>query len=51
MEQDELEVAAKRAGLEKLFAQFPEEVAVAAKLAAEQCATLLAMPFDADDAP
>jgi len=51
MERNEIEAAAKRAGLERLFDLFPDEIAAAVALVAEQQAALFAMPFDRDDAP
>ena len=51
MEPGEIEAAAKRAGLEKLFALFPDEVAAAIELAREQAAAMRALPLDWDDAP
>ena len=51
MDRDEIEEAAKRAGLAKLFAQFPEEIAAAIELACEQAAAMRALSLDWDDAP
>ena len=51
MERDGIEAAAERAGLEKLFALSPDEVAAAVDLAREQAEAMRAVPLDPDDAP